>query len=160
MEVFWRLAVALPNGSNRPKVDHLQVLLGLALGDLDLHDLQRRKAFAGVLGWLIPRLKTLKPIDKIGDRVAGESYAVDVDARHKSLLEKVFDLVVGQADFVSHFIVSGLCLVGRLICFRRVNLIGPGNKGQHLYPKRYRSFSQNMRFANENTGEKDCGFFG
>jgi hypothetical protein len=39
-------------------------------------------------------------------------------------------------------------------------LIDRPNKDQHLYPKRYRSFSQDSRFANENAGKKDCGFFG
>jgi hypothetical protein len=41
-----------------------------------------------------------------------------------------------------------------------VYIIDHPNKGQHLYPKRYRSFSRNMRFANEKAGKKDCGFFG
>ena len=61
------------------------------------------------------------------------------------------------ADFhLSSSPVSGL----RQRRCRRVYLIDPPDKDQHLYPKRHRSFSQNMRFANENTGEKDCGFFG
>jgi hypothetical protein len=41
-----------------------------------------------------------------------------------------------------------------------VYIIDQPNKGQHLFGKRYRSFSKNMRFANENTGKKDFGFFG
>jgi len=39
-------------------------------------------------------------------------------------------------------------------------LIDLPNKDQQVYQKRYRSFSRNMRFANENAGKKDCGFFG
>jgi hypothetical protein len=39
-------------------------------------------------------------------------------------------------------------------------IIATPNKDQHLYPKRYRSFYRNMRFANENAEKKDCGFFG
>jgi hypothetical protein len=41
-----------------------------------------------------------------------------------------------------------------------VYIIATPNKDQHLYPKRYQTFSRNMRFANENAGKKDCGFFG
>jgi hypothetical protein len=38
--------------------------------------------------------------------------------------------------------------------------IGQGNKGQQVFRKSCGSFSRNMRFANENAGKKDCGFFG
>jgi hypothetical protein len=41
-----------------------------------------------------------------------------------------------------------------------VYIIGRGNKGQQVFWKRYGSFPQNMRFANENAGKKDFGFFG
>jgi hypothetical protein len=41
-----------------------------------------------------------------------------------------------------------------------VYIIGQGIKGQQVLGKRYGSFDQNMRFANENAGKKDCGFFG
>jgi hypothetical protein len=54
----------------------------------------------------------------------------------------------------------GLRCVDRLICFRRVYIIATPNKGQQVFGKRYGSFSKNMRFANENAGKKDCGFFG
>jgi hypothetical protein len=40
-----------------------------------------------------------------------------------------------------------------------VYIIATPNKDQHLYPKRYQTFSRSMRFANENAGKKDCGFF-
>lgn len=88
------LAVGLIDGSNRSEIDDLQVLLWLSLGDLDLHDLECCKAVTGVLGRLIPGFEALQAIDKIGDRVAGKCHAVHRDARHKSLLKKVFDLVV------------------------------------------------------------------
>jgi hypothetical protein len=41
-----------------------------------------------------------------------------------------------------------------------VYIIATPNKDQHLYAKRYRSFSRNKRFANENAGKKDFDFFG
>jgi len=33
-------------------------------------------------------------------------------------------------------------------------------KDQQVFRKSCGSFSRNMRFANENAGKKDCGFFG